>query len=141
MSSEGESATEKEEQRLYELAWLKVKYTLLWNRDDISNMIHDQLGESLPSLSNEKRALLLHRALVYALQHNKVHALETLLQFQADFTYFELGAKASFVSFHRDVAEGRFDCDVVGSREAYERYHEAAMSWVELIDYRLISLE
>jgi hypothetical protein len=88
------------EVRLKEVAWKKLKYVMLWSRDDLlPEMLEDLVREFLA----HDRAELLHKALLYAIQRDKVTAVEILLQNSAEVDRFYVGAQYCFLGHHENL--------------------------------------
>ena len=80
--------------------WKKLKYTMLWGRDDILPTLLDEMVVDFPA---EARAKLLQQALIYTLQRNKVLALQTLLSYSAQVLDFDVGAQYCFMKHEEDI--------------------------------------
>ena len=69
----------------------------MWFVDDL---VQNQLHEYMPRIhNNQERQTLLYNALVFAIAHNKVNALQALFEFRADLHDLDVGWKATFVEF------------------------------------------
>ena len=66
--------------RLMDTSWKKLKYIMLWNREDLLPEELETIAKAFPA---DKRDGLLHKALVYAMQREKSDALSTLMEFGA----------------------------------------------------------
>ena len=66
--------------RMMDTSWKKLKYIMLWNREDLLPEELDTIAKAFPA---DKRDGLLHKALVYAMQREKSNALSTLMEFGA----------------------------------------------------------
>ena len=75
MDEEGEKMKKIQAERF----WKRLKYTMLWGRDDLLESAVLREVESLGrAKKNSDLASEMHKALVYALQHNKVYAIKAL---------------------------------------------------------------
>jgi hypothetical protein len=80
-----------------ENSWRRIKYIMLWNRDDL-------LSEELELVTREfhpqSRNELLHKALVYAMQRKKPEALSILMEYGAQVDRLNVGKSYCYVMFH-----------------------------------------
>ena len=88
------------EVRLKEVAWKKLKYVMLWSRDDLLPELLEHLVRDFQAI---ERAELLHKALLYAIQRDKVTAVEILLQNSAEVDRFYVGAQYCFLGHHESL--------------------------------------
>ena len=119
-----------------EAAWKRIKYTMLWDRDDL---IHSELSSCLPKLSMPERNDLLQKALVYSIERNKVNGLRACIEFNASIDDFDLGWKASYVQFSQDIINGVRDAKSINNmlelnQEKYKQYFEGAENWKKIIE-------
>lgn len=69
---------------LMDTSWKKLKYIMLWNREDLLPEELDTINTEFPA---DKRDALLHKALVYAMQREKSDALSTLINYGAQVSF------------------------------------------------------
>ena len=60
----------------------------------------EELDRMMSSFSLKDRNELLHRALVYALQRDKVNALKSLIEYSVDMDRFDAGSEYCFLKYH-----------------------------------------
>lgn len=82
---------------LMENSWRKIKYIMLWNRDDL---LSEELEQIARDFHTQSRDELLHKALVYAMQRKKSEALSILMEYGAQVDRFNVGKSYCYVMFH-----------------------------------------
>ena len=79
--------------------WKKLKYTMMWDRDDLMGYILERVGRKM---SQEDRSDVLNKALTFALQRDKVQALNALFEHSADISMYDVGNKYCYVEWARE---------------------------------------
>jgi len=81
----------------------------------------DELDKMVSEFTPKNRYELLHKALMYALQRDKVEALNTLLEYSVDVDRFDVGKSYCFVKYHEHLTMKDKDALISASAKEMEK--------------------
>jgi hypothetical protein len=120
-----------------QVMWKKLKYAMLWNRDDVMNKVLEEADDN--GFNSDTRLddglKVLEKAVVFALQHNNVKALQKLIDHNAEVEFLEVGNKFCFVQWALDLKKSPQNSTGDDKSKEQHKYMEAAKHWQKLITY------
>jgi hypothetical protein len=126
-----------------QVMWKKLKYAMLWNRDDVLNKVLEDANKNLAfrydtDIGGGLRVL--DRAVLFALQRKNVKALQTLFNHNADVEMLNVGSKFCLVQWARDHAvDGSSDLSTHPDSKYKIQYMHVAEQWQKLIKYETLN--
>jgi hypothetical protein len=116
--------------------WTKLKYSMLWSREDIMNYI---LLRMSTNIDHSRLKKIYDKAILFALTRDKQHALQSLLERGSSLGTLDVGSGFCFVKHHLNVTKEEDDRQLkaVMSNHA-QQYFNAAKNWKALIDEALV---